>query len=187
MTEELSGTVQAAAALVEKAHKGQFRKDGKTPFFTHPYGVMEIARKYVGTDNETLIAALAHDCVEDVEDFDIDEFLNEVYGNNAVDKDWYKYPKEHVKAMILALTKNNTISGRHTKDVDCYERIAKNGCVTLKLCDRFHNLSDMNGTTTGFQRRYVAETYFMLGYFKTHSDTEIYKDLLKLVESKLKE
>jgi len=184
---ELSARVQLAARLVEDAHNGQFRKDGKTPFFTHPYAVMGLAHKYVGTDDETLIAALAHDCVEDVEDFDIDEFLTKVYGDNKVDVDWHKHPKEWVKRTVMALTKNNTISGRHEKDVDSYERIILAGCDTLKLCDRYHNLSDMSGTSPEFQRRYVAETFFMLGFFEKNSNKEIYKELLKLAESKLKE
>ena len=176
--------VARAAELVEKAHEGQFRKDGKTPFITHPLEVTKLVQKYISIDDERiLIAALAHDCVEDVEDFDIDEFLQEIYGiQNA-----YLQYKSRIKESVLSLTKNNTLAGRHEKDVDCYERIYVAGTGLIKLCDRYHNVSDMNGMSDAHKIRYVAETYFMLGFFENLSNSDIYKDLLKLTEKKLTE
>lgn len=47
-----------------KAHKGQMRKDGKTPYIAHPVEVAEI----VGTiteDPRVVAAALLHDVIED--------------------------------------------------------------------------------------------------------------------------
>lgn len=175
-----SPRVANAAELVAVAHKGQFRKDGKTPFITHPLEVMRIVEQYVGTDEVSLISALAHDCVEDIEDFDIDAFLNELYGENSQ----YKNEKSRIKEIVLSLTKNNTVAGRHDRDVDTYKRIDLAGSQLIKLCDRYHNVSDMEGMTDPFKRRYIAETYFMLGYFMNMSTHNIYKDLLKLTEKR---
>ena len=69
-----SERVEKAKEYVTKSHEGQFRKDGKTPFITHPLEVARLVQKYMCTDNERendilLISALARDCVEDIEDF----------------------------------------------------------------------------------------------------------------------
>jgi (p)ppGpp synthase/HD superfamily hydrolase len=185
---ELPENVKKAMKLVEIAHDGQFRKDGKTPFFTHPVAVMENVLKYFPDAGErTLISALAHDTVEDIEDFDLDAFIDEIYGDDS-DKNYGA--KHDIKESVLALTKNNTISGRHEKNVENYHRIGLNiHAIKIKLCDRLHNVSDMNGMTDPFKRRYLAETQFMLGYFyesvsyltKYH---KLYNDLVKLTEKR---
>lgn len=47
-----------------KAHKGQKRKDGKTPYIEHPVEVAEIVGT-ITTDPRVISAALLHDVVED--------------------------------------------------------------------------------------------------------------------------
>ena len=46
--------------MSKEAHKGQFRKDGETPYSTHPIAVAEM----MTTDEEKVIAVL-HDVIED--------------------------------------------------------------------------------------------------------------------------
>lgn len=56
--------VNSAFWYAVKAHKGQFRKDGKTPYITHPVEVAEIVCTM--TDVPSVVeAALLHDTVED--------------------------------------------------------------------------------------------------------------------------
>lgn len=51
-----------ADRFAEKKHRGQFRKDGKTPYIAHPRAVASILRDEAGiTDPDTLIAAVLHD------------------------------------------------------------------------------------------------------------------------------
>ena len=52
--------VQLAYQIAEQAHKGQFRRDGITPYFEHPKAV---ASKF--THPMIQAAALLHDVVED--------------------------------------------------------------------------------------------------------------------------
>lgn len=47
------------------AHEGQYRKGSKTPFISHPIAVALITQKYID-DEDTVIAALLHDVLEDV-------------------------------------------------------------------------------------------------------------------------
>lgn len=55
-----------AIALAVKAHEGQTRMDGKTPYIMHPFAVMNILTEmgYTGSD-KLLAAAVLHDVLED--------------------------------------------------------------------------------------------------------------------------
>lgn len=60
------GLIERADAFAERAHAGQLRGDGKTPYIAHPRAVARILRDEAGITNEaTLAAALLHDTIED--------------------------------------------------------------------------------------------------------------------------
>lgn len=61
-----------AAAFAARAHRGQVRKDGETPYVSHVFRVCLIVRDLFGiVDHRVLTAALLHDTVEDTTtDFD---------------------------------------------------------------------------------------------------------------------
>jgi len=61
-----------AASFAARAHDGQYRKDGVTPYGSHPFRVCLIVRDIFGFDDpRMLIAALLHDTIEDTTtDFD---------------------------------------------------------------------------------------------------------------------
>ena len=52
-----------AYEIARKLHDGQFRKSGE-PYIIHPVAVAKILAGF-GMDNETVIAGLLHDAVED--------------------------------------------------------------------------------------------------------------------------
>jgi (p)ppGpp synthase/HD superfamily hydrolase len=56
----MKNIVKLALKIATKAHKGQFRHDGKTPYITHPIAVAE---KFKGAIPKIL--ALLHDVLED--------------------------------------------------------------------------------------------------------------------------
>jgi diadenosine tetraphosphate (Ap4A) HIT family hydrolase len=66
------GLFQRACAFAARAHDGHRRKDGRTPYISHPFRVAMIVRDVFGcTDQETLAAAVLHDTLEDTRtDFD---------------------------------------------------------------------------------------------------------------------
>ncbi len=55
-----------AFEFAEAAHRGQIRKDGKTPYIAHPMEVVKILIS-LHADEETLISAILHDVPEDTE------------------------------------------------------------------------------------------------------------------------
>ena len=57
-------TIQDAEALATQLHEGQFRRDGVTPYITHPRAVAE---SLAGESDEVIMAAWLHDVLEDTE------------------------------------------------------------------------------------------------------------------------
>jgi (p)ppGpp synthase/HD superfamily hydrolase len=54
--------LQVAWDIAYKAHRGQFRRDGSTPYFTH---VKDVARRCSKLSSNTEMAAMLHDVLED--------------------------------------------------------------------------------------------------------------------------
>src|SRR4051812_25932827 len=55
-----------AVAFAARAHRYQLRKDGMTPYHSHPVRVCLIAQQVLGvTDRAVLSAAILHDTIED--------------------------------------------------------------------------------------------------------------------------
>ena len=188
MTEK-SARIIMAENRVKELHNGQFRKDGVTPYYTHPLAVAELTAKYLWNagcvcEREALIiAALSHDLVEDIPGFDLNGYVKSLYPS---DRDYDSISEEVLKKTVLALTKNNKIKTRHGRDWDNYSRIVDcgAGAIIIKICDRIHNISDMvdgiekPGLSLDYQRRYIAETFYLLGFFKDRSYTDAYAELL---------
>lgn len=56
--------INTARELARRAHAGQTRKDGVTPYIEHPLAVAATLSGY-GYDDETVAAGLLHDVIED--------------------------------------------------------------------------------------------------------------------------
>ena len=58
-----SERIKYAIEVAKKAHEGQFRKTGE-PYIVHPLAVKKILEEW-GMDEDTIIAGILHDTVED--------------------------------------------------------------------------------------------------------------------------
>ena len=120
---------QQAAAFAARAHKNQVRKDGLTPYFSHPVRVMmTISLVFGETDEELLSAALLHDTIEDTTT-DYDELMEE-FGPTVADA-------------VAAMSKDmRLIESKREKAYD--EQLAKGPWQgrLIKLGDVYDNLMD---------------------------------------------
>ena len=62
----ISNKVNLALKVASKAHRDQTRKGTDIPYISHPVAVAMIVSKYT-TDEDTIIASILHDILEDVE------------------------------------------------------------------------------------------------------------------------
>ncbi|RBQ14601.1 GTP pyrophosphokinase [Spongiactinospora rosea] len=123
--------IERAYEVAAHHHRGQKRKSGD-PYITHPLAVATILAE-LGTDDETLCAALLHDTVEDTA-YSLDE-LRRDFGENVgllvdgVTKlDKVKFgdaaQAETVRKMVVAMSRDIRV-------------------LVIKLADRLHNMRTM--------------------------------------------
>jgi guanosine-3',5'-bis(diphosphate) 3'-pyrophosphohydrolase len=98
-----------AVSFAARAHHGQLRKDGRTPYVSHVYRVALIVRHVFGIDDPAVLtAAVLHDTIEDTTtDFDDvhERFGAEIAGWVAVlskDKRLQDAPREEAYRSGLA-------------------------------------------------------------------------------------
>jgi guanosine-3',5'-bis(diphosphate) 3'-pyrophosphohydrolase len=132
MTDTLEGahrTFLEAVSFAARAHQGQLRKDGRTPYVSHVFRVCLVLRDVFGvTDRRALTAAVLHDTVEDTStDFDD---LAERFGAD-------------VAAWVAALSKDKRQPFEEREEAYCRELAAAPWQVQVcKLADLFDNLLD---------------------------------------------
>ena len=123
------GLLAAAEEFARWKHQHQFRRDGVTPYFAHPKGVMTILRDEFGvTDIDTLAAGLLHDTIEDTAT-DYDE-ISERFGGRVAD-------------FVAVLTKDKRLPEARREKV-YFAQLAR-APLPARLCkiaDSLHNVRD---------------------------------------------
>lgn len=119
--------VERAYQVAKKAHTGQLRKSGEE-YITHPVAVTQILVE-LGLDQETIIASLLHDTVEDTP-YSLDQLRSDfgdhiadlVDGVTKLDKLTYgpTAEAETVRKMVIAMSRDIRV-------------------LVIKLADRLHN------------------------------------------------
>lgn len=120
---------QQAASLAARAHQGQVRKDGKTPYFAHPFRVaMTVSQVFGCNDPEALVVALLHDTIEDTT-VDFDD-IEAGFGTRVAE-------------CVAALTKNKALR-EDVREKEYDERLSRADwrARLVKLADTFDNFSD---------------------------------------------
>lgn len=119
-----------AYEIARSLHEGQFRKSGE-PYIIHPVAVAKILANF-GMDNETVIAGLLHDAVEDT-NYTQDDLANDF--------------DEKIAALVDGVTKLGNISYDSTEAVQAenfrkmFLAMSKDiRVLIIKLADRLHNM-----------------------------------------------
>lgn len=121
---------QEAASFAARAHRGQKRDDGGTPYFAHPARVAMTVRDVFDCDDQVcLAAALLHDVIEDTPaDYD----------------DIAKRFGDEVAQCVAALTKNMRIpEAQREKEYDAGLLAADWRAKLVKLADTYDNFCDI--------------------------------------------
>ena len=140
--------VRAAFEVAERAHAGQKRKDG-TPYVSHCIAASIIAAE-MGLDEDSIVASLLHDCVEDTaithEDIahsfgtavaDLVEGVTKLTRVTFMTKE--EEQMENLRKMLLAMTNDIRV-------------------ILIKMADRLHNMRTMDYQTEEKQRIKSLET-----------------------------
>ena len=148
-----SERVKRAVEVAKNAHEGQFRKTGE-PYIVHPLAVKKILEEW-GMDEDTIIAGILHDTVEDT-DLTLDDIRKE-FGDS-------------VAFLVDGVTKLSTARDG-MRDIDTYLPATKDNFLRLmialgddirvliiKLADRLHNLRTLSALPPDKQRKIAKET-----------------------------
>jgi len=151
--------IKSAADHASRAHKGQFRKDRKTPYITHPARVAGLVGTFNGS-HVAIISAWLHDVYEDCSPEWIVKTDELIAGFPLQARE-----RRDIAAIVDALTKKNTVSGKAARLTDSLDRIleAPPEATLVKICDRIDNLLDSADRNGGFTKRYLASTDEVIG------------------------
>ena len=148
-----SERVEKAIEMATKAHEGQLRKTGE-PYIVHPLAVKKILEEW-GMDEDTIIAGILHDTVEDT-----DLTLKDIEAEFG----------ESVAFLVDGVTKLSEVRNG-MRDLDTYLPETKDNFLRLmvalgddirvliiKLADRLHNLRTLSALPPDKQRKIAKET-----------------------------
>ncbi|MBQ3293728.1 bifunctional (p)ppGpp synthetase/guanosine-3',5'-bis(diphosphate) 3'-pyrophosphohydrolase [Candidatus Saccharibacteria bacterium] len=148
-----SPRVKRAIEIAKQAHEGQSRKTGE-PYIVHPLAVKKILEEW-GMDEDTIIAGILHDTVEDTS-----LTLNDIKQEFG----------ESVAFLVDGVTKLST-ARNGMRDIDTYLPETKDNFLRLmialgddirvliiKLADRLHNLRTLSALPPDKQRKIAKES-----------------------------
>ena len=148
-----SERVEHAIEVAKAAHEGQTRKTGE-PYIVHPLAVQKILEEW-GMDEDTIIAGILHDTVEDT-DLTLDDIRHE-FG-------------ESVAFLVDGVTKLST-ARTGMRDIDTYLPSTRDNFLRLmialgddirvliiKLADRLHNLRTLSALPPDKQKKIAKES-----------------------------
>ncbi len=169
--------IKTAADHASQAHKGQLRKDRRTPYITHPARVATLVGMF-NSSHVGIVSAWLHDVYEDCTPDWIrqtDEFIARL----PLSSD----EKADITAIVDALTKKNTIKGKAARLSNSLDRIldAPPEATLVKLCDRIDNLLDSADRNGGFTKRYLASTDEVIGKLEVRASLYGYEQALNLL------
>lgn len=148
--------IDRAVLLAGRAHAGQHRKDGRTPYIVHPVGVLRVLSTELGvTDPVILSGAVLHDVLEDT---------------TVSRKDLVRAFGEPVAQLVEELTLGPEFHGPAVPDAEKTRELVSSmaragwNAVLVKLADRYDNLKDMANAGWGpvKQRSYRTQTLALL-------------------------
>jgi len=147
--------VKQAADMSVKAHEGQYRDDGTTPYILHPARVAGLVAMFGGRYQE-VVAAWLHDVLE--QDRHGEKVI--AYGLSSLN-----LPGDdaiEIYRIVKAISRDPRVP-KEEQLKESLDRIlqAPPGATLVKICERMDNILDP-GSDPKNQERYVEETIMVL-------------------------
>ena len=145
---------KSAADHASGAHRGQYRKDRRTPYIVHPARVAGYVSMFGGS-HVAIVSAWLHDVYEDCTPEWIsltDSFISAL----PLPED----ERQDIAAIVDALTKKNTLPSKSARLSDSIGRIldAPPEATLVKICDRIDNFLDTADRDGQVRKRYLVST-----------------------------
>jgi len=157
-----------AIRFAAQKHAGQHRKDGRTPYVSHPFRVLYHLTCAGVTDADTLAAAVLHDTIEDTTaDFD----------------DLEKRFNRRVAEYVAVLTKDKRLQDREREDR--YFAGLKEASMPVKLVkmgDTLDNLLDATALPPEGAAKAIDKAERLLALYKGKITSE-FEHMLRWIES----
>ncbi len=169
--------IKSAADHASRAHKGQFRKDRRTPYITHPARVAGLVGIFNGS-HVAVIAAWLHDIYEDCSPEWILKTDELIAGLPLPEDD-----RIDIAAIVRAMTKKDTLPNKTDRLSDSLDRILDGPpeATLVKLCDRIDNLLDSADRNGGFTKHYLASTDEVIGKLSMRASLYRYDTALDIL------
>ena len=146
--------VLEAIQFASREHHGQMRKDGKTPYVSHPYRVMFLLRHvFKVEDPEVLTAGVLHDTIEDTT-VDYDAVVKR-FGSR-------------VAGMVASLSKDSRLEENVREEA--YLSHLEQASIEVRLCklaDTLDNLLDSRQAKPEFRQKTVRKAQELLRRFES--------------------
>ena len=143
-----SSAYKKALELAKKAHKGQKRTSGE-PYYHHVVAVADLLET-IHADEETLVAALLHDTVEDTAVTSAD--IKKLFGSTVA-----KLVEGVTKVEKLAATDKHERNMQSIRKV--FHTMGKDiRVIFIKLADRLHNMQTLDSVSLEKKLRIAHET-----------------------------
>jgi len=171
-------SIKSAADHASCAHKGQFRKDRRTPYIVHPARVAGYVGMFGGS-HVAITSAWLHDVYEDC----TAEWISLTESFIAA----LPLPEDEqqdISAIVDALTKKNTIPGKAARLSDSIGRIldAPPEATLVKICDRIDNFLDSACRNGQIRKHYLVSTDEIIDRLSTRADLYGYEKAMNTLK-----
>lgn len=160
-----------------RAHAGQYRKDGITPYIVHPARVASLTAQF-GGNHIAILSAWLHDVFEDC---DADSCTR---AGNAIDT--LPLPSDDIQkihTITAALTKNPALQ-KDARIPDSLARIlqAPPEAVLVKICDRIDNLIDADLRDKEFRISYYRKSNQIADTLRDAAISQGYREAIGMLD-----
>lgn len=173
--------IQIISDEAAKAHSGQTRKDGVTPYIVHPARVATLVEHF-GGNHLAVMSAWLHDVFEDCTP-EICSHAREIIHSLPLSTDEI----ERIHAIVIALTKNPNLP-KESRIPDSLERILKSPpeAVLVKICDRIDNLADADRYDPEFKIMYYRKSRLIAEKLNAAANSSGYSEAINVLQSIIK-